>query len=177
MRVNYTVTKSSLKNIEKYPWLKDNFQIGKLGDKDNREIIRLLENTHYPNIVQCLQLINDYGESSDEIGKNILTCNDHLSFSRYLSELFIFSYFVEKGNEVKSINRIEGQKTPDISIKTNGLEVLFEIYTPMDFYGYQAFNKLISQTLKNLDIDIGFDITTKLESRNFYYAFDFHNFI
>ena len=177
MRVNYTVTKSSLKNIEKYPWLKVNFQIGKLGDKDDREIVRLLENTHYPNIVQCLHIINKYGERSEEIVKNILNCNDSLSFGRYLSELFLFVFLVEKlDDNVKPIRRIENQKTPDISITSNDLEFLFEIFTPMDFYGYQAFTKLVTQTLKNLNIDSVFDIITKLESSNFYYAFDFPNF-
>ncbi|TSA27101.1 hypothetical protein D4R71_02665 [bacterium] len=176
MRVNYNVTKSSLKNIEKYDWLKANFKIGKIGDTDDRDIVRLLENTNYPNIAQCLHIIDKYGERSDEIGENILNCNDPISFGRYLSELFLFVFLVEKLNDnVKSIRRIKGKRTPDISIKANDWEFLIEIYTPMDFYGYQTFSKLIKQTLKNLDIDIGFDIITKLESDNFSFAFDLPN--
>ena len=177
MNISYTITELCFKNIEKYEWLKSNFIIGKIGDTDDREIVRLLENTHCPNIVQCLHIINKYGERSDEIVEHILNCNDSLSFGRYLSELFLFSYLVEELNDnVKSIRRIKDRRTPDISIKANDLEFLIEIYTPMDFYGYQIFSKLITQTLKNLDIDIGFDIITKLESGNFSYAFDFPNF-
>ncbi|MBL7085577.1 MAG: hypothetical protein ISS28_00550 [Candidatus Cloacimonetes bacterium] len=177
MVISYTITELILKNIEKYDWLKANFTIGKIGDTDDREIVRLLENTHCPNIVQCLHIINKYGERSDEIVENILNCNDSLSFRRYLSELFLFAYLVEKLNDnVKSIRRIKDRKTPDISIKANDLEFLIEIYTPMDFYGYQIFSKSITQKLKNLDIDHGFEIITKLESNNFFYAFDFPNF-
>ncbi|MCK4338422.1 MAG: hypothetical protein KAW87_00315 [Candidatus Cloacimonetes bacterium] len=177
MNITYIITESSFRNIEKYKWLKDNFDIGKLGSKDDREIIRLLENSHYSNIENCLQLINDYGSQSEEIGENILNCNDFLSFGRYLSELVLFAYlFNSLGDKVKSVRRIEDQKTPDISIKDNDLEFLIEIYTPMDFYGYQAFIKLVSQSLKNLTIDLGFKITTKLKSNNFFYAYDFPNF-
>lgn len=177
MIISYTITELSLKNIEKYPWIQANFKIGKIGNTDDRDIIRLLENTHYPNITQCLNIIDKYGERSDEICENILNCNDSISFGRYLAELFLFAYLVDNlDDNVNAIRRIEGQKTPDISVKNNGLEFLIEIYTPMDFFGYQTFSKLVIQTLKNLNIDHGFEIETKIESDNFFYAFDFPDF-
>lgn len=177
MKINYEITESSLKNIQKYTWLKEHFDISKLGTKDDREIIRLLEHSHEPHIEKCLQLINNYGSLSKEIGETLLNSNDILSFTRTLSELFFFVYLFEKiGSDVKAVRRINGQKTPDISVKINDFELLIEIYSPMDYFGYQTFSKLISQSLMNLNIDFGFDITIRLVSKNFFFAHDFPDF-
>ncbi|MDP8268384.1 MAG: hypothetical protein P9L97_06600 [Candidatus Tenebribacter davisii] len=177
MAISYKITDRSYNFIKKYAWINSNLKLGNIGSIDSREIIRLLENSHYPNIEKCLYLINEYGFQSDEIGESILKETDMITFQRALSELYLFKYLYDKlGNKVKAIRREDNKKTPDISVKLNEIEFLIEIYSPTDFYAYQIFSKLIYQALKNLNIEMGFDITTKLESKNFGYATEFWDY-
>ena len=177
MNIYYCITETSIKTLETFPWLKENYSLGRKGTADDHEITRLLENPHYPQIVKCLKRINDFGFTSGEIGETLLTCNDIMSFPRILAELDLFIHLYKKmGSNVKPIRRVQNQKSPDISVKYNDFEVLIEVYSPMDFYGYQAFSKLVTQSIKNLSLPFGFDIFINSKSKNRYYVYDFPDF-
>ncbi|MBU0713277.1 hypothetical protein KJ762_13150 [bacterium] len=145
-----------------------------MGSVDCREITRLLENTHYNRIRKTLEEIDIYGSQSGEIGESILVCNDQFVLSRLLAELSLFIHFYNKlRSNVTSIRRINNQKSPDIAVKLDDFEYLIEVFTPMDYYGYQVFSGLLISCLKNLDIDIGFILSIDSKAQNLGYTSDF----
>ena len=167
----------SKKSIEKFPWIKSNFSLGELDSRDDREITRLLENTHYPNIMKTLEQIDNYGNQSEEIGEQILACNDNFVLSGLLAELSLFIYLYDNlKSKVNPIRRIQNQKSPDISVRFDTYEYLIEVYSPADYYGYQVFSRLLTSCLKNLPIDVGFKVSVDSEARNFGYTYDFPQF-
>lgn len=175
MEITYKITEIGVNTLEKFTWLRSNYTLGELGTRDNREITRLLENPH--DHIKILEQIDKYGSISEEIGETILTCNDYMVFLRLLKELTLFIHLYEKlGSKVIPIRRIKNQKTPDLLVRINDLEALIEIYSPMDYYGYQIFSRSLTRCVKNLPIDIGFIISIDSESKNRVYTFDFPEF-
>ncbi len=177
MITTYCVSEISKKSIEDYQWLNDNFMLGEIGHQDEREITRLLENVHYPHIAKALMIINEYGPISEEIGESLLICNDCFVFERLLAELFLFAHlYAHNGPSVIPIRRIKNTKSPDFLVKLDELELLIELYSPIDFYGYQLFERLLSTTIKNLDIELGFKLKIELTAADTGYAYDFPEF-
>jgi len=177
MQINYKITEISKTVIEQFPWIKSRLSLGEIGTRDSRELIRLLENIHYPHIKKTLKQIDKYGKDSGEIGESILACNDPFVLSRLLAELNLFVHLYDNlGSKVTPVRRVPNQKTPDLSIIIDDYEILIEIFSPMDFYGYQIFTQLLTSCIKNLDIDFGFDISVSLKSYNFVYTCDFPQF-
>ncbi|MFA4839671.1 MAG: hypothetical protein WC703_09370 [Candidatus Neomarinimicrobiota bacterium] len=174
MEINYKITDISKRAIGNFPWIKSNFTLGELGSCDNREITRLLENSHYPHINRTLEQIDKYGSLSNEIGESLLVCNDSFVLSRSLAELSLFAYLYDNlKSKVTPIRRVQNQKSPDISVKLDDSEYLIEVFSPTDYYGYQVFSRLLISCLKNLDIGIGFKISIDSKAQNFGYTSDF----
>lgn len=176
MGITYKITEESKKNIEKFPWIKSYFPLGGIDSRDDREITRLLENAHYPHIMKILKQIDEYGSQSQEIGKTILDCKDRMGLLQLLAELSLFSHLYDNlKSKVTSIGRTQN-KTPDISVRVNEHEALIEIYSPVDFHGYQMFSRLLCSSIKNIAIDTGFDISIESEAENRGYTYDFPQF-
>lgn len=177
MKIPYKITGKSKKNIEKFPWIKSYFPLGEAGSSDDREITRLLENAHYPHVIKTLKQIDKYGRQSQEIGKTILDCKDRMGLSQLLAELSLFSHLYENlGSKVTPIKRIQKKNSPDISIRVNDHESLIEIYSPTDYHGYQMFLRLFLSCIKNMAIDIGFNISIESAAENRWYTYDFPQF-
>jgi hypothetical protein len=177
MTISYRATETSKKSITDFPWINSNSYLGEIGTRNDREITRLLENTHYPHIVKTLQLIDKYGPNSQEIGESLLVCNDSFVLKRLLAELQLFAHlFDNNGDRVKPIRRIEKTKTPDFLVKLDDLDFLIELYSPIDYYGFQLFINDISSIIKNVDVDFGFKIEIDLSPNNFSFAYDFPEF-
>jgi len=174
MNLQYIVTDESYKVIQKLNWLKDNYNLLDIGVVDDREITRLLENTHRGNVLKLLELINEYGDKSGEIWEKLKTCNDSINLSRILAELYLFIHLYIKINDLVSpLSSTENGKTADLIVKINKLDVIIEVYTPMDFYGYQYFERYLQSTIKYLPIDIGFLINISQKADHLFYTYDF----
>ncbi|HBH11633.1 MAG TPA: hypothetical protein DDX29_00700 [Clostridiales bacterium] len=177
MNIEYSVTKISLEELNKYDWIKENLQIPSIDSREDREIIRLLENPHYWHIKETLELINKFGQASGRIGKDLIQINDTMNFSRALAELFMFIHLYKRvGERVESINPIQDRKIPDLSIEFDELTVLVEIVTPGDYYGFQYFERCLMQLIKYIDIDKGFDIQIKANTDDLYFPITFPEF-
>jgi hypothetical protein len=171
------ITEISKRAIENYPWIKANFILGEINTRDDRVLTRLLENTHYPHISETLKLIDKYGSESGEIGRSILSCKDYLGLPRILAEMSLFAHLnYLLGKNVTQLNRITNEKTPDFSVVVNDYKCLIEVYSPMDYYGYQTFKRLFTNCVKNLSVDKGFEISIKSDSDNLSYTYEFPEF-
>jgi len=177
MKIKYMVTKNSFRILEKFPFLKSVYKLPVLNSYDEREITQLLENSHYPHIYRILEKLNLYGEFCGEICEKIVSCNDTLNFSRYLAEfwLFIYLFDINKSN-VFPVQSDNNQKNPDIKVQIDNFEILLEIYSPMDYYGFQVFSRLLSSKLKNLSSPKGFRVEINSRAEHLYYTHDFPEF-
>lgn len=169
MNIKYRISQTTINSFNEFNWINNQITIGRIGSFDDREIIRLIDNTHFDHIKKLLEFINKYGETSCEIGKKIITCNDSYNLSRYLAELYLFVYLYElHGDSVQPVD-LSNERLPDLTIKLNDLEYKIEVYTPGDFYSYEVFKRYLITLLKYLPIDIGFDITIRVTSDNLYH--------
>lgn len=176
MIVAYRVTEESKKSIKKYDWINSNFELGEIGDKSNKEIIRLLENTHYGGIRNTLDQINTYGKVSGDIGENILRCNDILNFPRYLAELNLFAHIFDRvGDAVTPLKPEPGKRNPDYTVDLD-IELLIELFTPMDYYGYQALHRFLHRVTKYLNSPFGYFMEVKIETNNPVFALNIPEF-
>lgn len=174
MKLIYRITRGVKDAIDKFEWIKSNYHIGQLGDFDERELTRLLDNTHYPHIEKLLNFINTYGSASGEIGKELLTCNDNLNLPRTLSELYLFSHIQNNVHfSISSIHPTRPNINTDFLVTNSDTNIYIEVYTPMDFYGFQYFFINLMSLLKYLPIDIGYAIQIRGCSSNLYHAYEF----
>lgn len=84
--------------------------------------------------------------------------------------------FDRNGNRVKPIRRIEKTKTPDFWIKLDDLNFLIELYSPIDYYGFQLFINEIPSIIKNIEVNFGFKIEIDLTPAVVSFAYDFPAF-
>lgn len=172
--IKYRLTDVGINNLDNYNWIKNHFSLDKKGDFDGREIVRLLENPRYNHITKTLEMINDYGNVSGRIVKDIFTCNDPFNLTRLLAELSLFKHIYNiVGNNVIAIDPESNDRSADLFVQNDEMELYIEVYTPMDFYGFQYFDRLISSEIKNLDIDIGFKLNINQDADSLFYAYDF----
>ena len=101
------------------------------------EIVRLLGNTHCPNIEQTLTLLNERLPSSGSIGNRIVQQTDQLQLEQTLAEFFLLVHF-QNVQEVQAHATVQGQSTSknyDIDLITDESEICVEVYSPVDFFG------------------------------------------
>jgi len=177
MKIKYKITESSISTLEKFPYLKSVYRLPELGTYDERELTRLLENSHYSHIYRIIEQLDKYGEFCGEIFEKIISCNDTLNLSRFLAEfwLFIYLYDIHK-SKVTPVHTDNQLKKPDIKLKLDKFEIRIEIYTPMDSYAFQTFTTLLFSKLKNLSSSKGFEVTINSKAEHFYYTHDFPDF-
>ena len=174
MQFRYKITEEAVDALERYPWLRANFSIGQPGSIDNREITRLLLNTHYPHIAEVLELVNRVGGKAGNITAQILKANDGMNLSRQLSELYLFTYLESHLNgRVRAIEPINTGVTPDIVVGLPEFEAAIEVSSPSDLYGFQVFDRYLSPIVKYLDVPFGFAINVNVDADDFYHPLSF----
>ena len=130
------------------------------------EIVRLLGNTHYENIEQVLTLLNKWLPSSGSIGDRILHQTDQFEFEQALAEFFLLVHFRNvQGVEARpTVQEQLDLKNYDIDLFTDESRVRVEVYSPVDFFGAQLLERMLSSLFKYLDVEKGFDINLRIET-------------
>lgn len=86
---SYPATKIILDGLNQFPYL-SKMIVQPDGNRSEKEIFRLLGNTHYGHINQLLQYLDQHISSTGEIGKRLLEQTDYFQFSQVLAEFFLF---------------------------------------------------------------------------------------
>lgn len=139
------------------------------------EIVRLLDNTHYEHLDRLLMLLDDRLSLSGNIGKRILEQTDPIAFDQALSEFFIFNYLHDlPAVEARAFAPKNHSLTHhDIDVAAGILSARLEIYSPIDFFGFQLMKRLVGTLFKYLNVDKGFQIRLRLEtSEDFFYVYE-----
>lgn len=149
------------------------------------EIIRLLDNQHYPRIKALTSFIESSLIDAGDIGKRVLDCKDPFQFSQAISELYLFNWLhINVGPNVKPANTTRGQSNWDISTNIDDHEIRFEIYTPIELAGHQLFERILSSLLKYLKLPIGYELDVKIgiqksdleyDQQDLFYVYDTGN--
>ena len=177
MQMRYLVTAEAYGALNKYKWLGTAYSLGPVGSRDDREVTRLLFNTHYPHIERLLDLLDRYGAKAGNIAATILQTNDGMNLERTMAELFLFAYLESHlGGCVQPAIATSTNRVPDIVVDSTDKKVLIEVFSPTDSYGYQVFERYVSSVLKNLPPDIGYTIRLDQQANDPYYPLDFPNY-
>ena len=176
---SYPVTRIIRNGLNQFPYLAKMI-VQPDGNRSEKEIFRLLGNTHYGHINQLLQFLDQHISSTGEIGKRLLEQTDFFQFSQALVEFFLFVHLQSCPElHVKAAKPNQpSDKCHDMEFHAEHLFVKLEVYCPIDVYGFQHFEKNVRDVFRYLDVDIGFvlDLNVKLEtSSGPFYTYDFSN--
>ena len=163
LRISYPITDEVRQTLDKYPAIKRKFRLPD-SQRSELEIIRLLLNTHYDHIRKLLSFIDEWLASSKIIGKKLLETKHPLDLKRVLAELFLFAHLSDRiMTPVNPPGLKNSNKHPDLEIQFNDLLVRIEVYTPVDFFGFQLLLTYIQQALKYLEIAREYHLAVEIE--------------
>jgi len=180
MKHNYLQTELGHRFLTQIPWLSAQLPKYKPGDVSELEITRLIENHHYSNIKDLLQLIAYIGDSMGEISTRLLKSKDTIEFSRAIAELLMFNHLRSFNGERVTVIPCSTGRTADFAIDHQNGEFtqkfVIELYSPIDNFGHHTFERNVLIIVKNLTVPFGFEVRVETRSDNFYYPYDFPEF-
>jgi hypothetical protein len=127
------------------------------------EIVRLLDNTHYPHLDRLLAFIDRELPGSGEIGSRLVKQRDPFQLREALAEFFLFAHFRRRlGSDVRPATFPKGAVGPEIEITWPELTVKIEVYSPLDLAGYSLVTEHLPAVFKYLDVNRGFTVELAL---------------
>ena len=169
MAIRYPITNEVQNVLERFPCIAKGIR-GKLpaSGRSKLEIVRLLGNTHYEHIEALLAFINDRLPASGSIGQRVLEQTDLLPFHQALSEFDLLAHLQETLGtaNVKAVSPRSKTKRYDIDLTAATSQVRVEVYCPADFFGYQLVQRHLPMMFKYLEVDMGFEVTLRLDHKH-----------
>ena len=160
--LSYPITQNVHDLIQRFPEISRAINVPYSG-RSEREIVRVLGNTHYEHLEQLLILLNKHIPSSGTIGKRIVQQTDPLQFEQALREFFLLVH-LQNVPEVQA-DAVWARSTHyDIDLTIGELRACIEVYNPIDLFGFQLLERLIPSIFKYLEVNMGFEIDLRLET-------------
>jgi len=127
------------------------------------EIVRLLDNTHYEHVEKLLGFIDGMVPSAGTIGQRVLKQADPFQLNQATAELYLLVHLQDRNpGIVRPVAGGSSDTHPDIEVLLSGLDVLIEVYCPVDLMGFQLIEEYTSTVLKYVDVDRGFTLDVDL---------------
>ena len=162
--LSYPITQNVHDMIQRFPEIDRAVNIPYSG-RSELEIVRVLGNTHYEHLEQLLILLNKHLPSSGIIGKRVVQQTDPIQFDQALREFFLLVHLQNVPEaQAKAVPARSRSRRYDIDLTASGLDACMELYSPIDFFGFQLVKRLISSIFKYLDTDRGFEIELQLKT-------------
>lgn len=139
-----------------------------LARKSEREIYRVLGNTHYQNLSNLLQTLEfclgrGYGNST------ILRTSARKPFTDSLAELHAAEHFLLCGFEVEGQDDIRAQRSvPEFIARGHGINLAVEVYCPRLWEGIDALLEDLEDTAKNFDLPFDYSFEVRASARHQY---------
>lgn len=163
-----------VRGLKKYSWIMK--QLGEVCPGDARPIVELVRNDDLSHIEQTLSLMEEYGPLSGEIGRRLVLCRNWMEFSARQAELFLFVHLRMKvGESAVPLTPAAARKAPDFSIKVNDRALLIEVFTPVDFFGFQLYDRSLTGIIEKVPVTKGYKITASESAENPFYPLEFPN--
>ncbi len=156
--ISYPVDESTKRALARYPAICKAFHLPESG-RSKFEIVRLLSNTHCEHICRFLEFIDNSIEVSGAIGRKLIKAKHPFELEQAAAELETYVHLYEHfGTAVKASESAGNPVSPDIEVQFDQWELKIEIYTPVDFMGFQLFKRYVPMVLKYLDVSCGYDL-------------------
>ena len=141
------------------------------------EVVRLLDNCHYADCKRALEVIDAALAINGSPARQVLQQKDPFQFDQALSELHLFVHLSGLlPGTVQSSDAGPATRQHDLSVDWEGVAVCIEVYSPIDFFGFQLLDSYLSRILKYVEVDVGFtcDVHVRLaDTSNRFYANNF----
>jgi hypothetical protein len=129
--------------------------------KSERQLYRVLGNTHYKHLTQLLEALDTcLAQGYEQL--RLLRTRARSSFWPDLAELRVAEHFLLVGCAIAGFDDTKGNESvPDLlATAKSGLRVAIEVYTPMAFEHLNRFTDDLRSGVKNIDrpYDFGFDL-------------------
>lgn len=155
-RISYPITQQVQAARRRFKLIDQRARIPKKG-RSELEIVRLLDNVHYPHIEQLLELINSTLPQCGPIGTRLVCQTNPFQLGGCLAELFLFAHLRRSlGDSVRAVATEPSQKGADIEASLDDLSVRLEVYSPIDLMGFQIIERQLGAIFKYLEVDRGF---------------------
>jgi hypothetical protein len=129
--------------------------------KGERQVYRVLGNTHYEHLTKLLEALNSCLERGFEQPR-LLRTRARSSFGPDLGELGVAEHFLLAGCSIEGFDDSKGEEpVPDLRATTkSGFRVGVEVYSPMAFEHLDRFTDDLRSGIKNIDrpYDFVFDL-------------------
>jgi len=135
--------------------------------KSERQLYRVLGNTHYDHLVELLEAL-DSCMASGYKQPRLLRTRARSSFAPDLAELRVVEHFVLGGCEIAGFDDSKANSSvPDLLATTSaGLRVAVEVYCPMAFEHLERFRDELVSGIKNIDLPFDFLFRLSFEQLN-----------
>jgi hypothetical protein len=156
LKISYPVDEEARRAMARYPAITRAFKMPDSG-RSEYEIVRLLSNTHYNATKQFLEFFDRWLDFSGTIGRKVLKALHPFELEQMEAELFLFVHLYSRlGDSVRAKESKGDSVCQDIEVRTDDCLIKIEIYTPVDFMGFQLFKDYIRMVLRYLDVPIGY---------------------
>jgi hypothetical protein len=163
LSIFYPVNKNTKQAIDQYPKIGNAFRLPDSGPSEF-EIVRLLSNTHYEHIHRFLKFIDNWLDVSGPIGRKLIKAKHPFELEQAAAELETFVHLYERfETAVQAVESAGNPVSADVEVQFDPWMLRIEVYTPVDFMGFQLFERYLPMVLKYLDVPRGYHLKIKTQ--------------
>ena len=175
MTLEYPINDDVLDILNSFPKIRNKLHNKIKGRRRSKlEIFRVLNNHHVPHLEKLLFFIEQYLDSTGEVGMTVLNEADPFVFSQRLAEFYLLVSLQSREGVNASPSSSNSGPNPDINIETETAKAKIEIYSPIDVYGFQYVQLYSIHIFRYSKCKRGFNIALKLivDDQTGYHAYD-----
>jgi hypothetical protein len=160
--VSYPISEQVKHSLTRFPEIAARLKLPAQG-RSEFEIVRILDNTHYAHLVTLLSFVEQWLGHARPIGDRVIRARDPFQLEQALAELFLFAHLAaELGGRVHAARGLSGESTPDLKLAWNDKSVCIEVFSPVDFMGFQLVQTHVTNVLRYLHVSRGYVIEAGL---------------
>lgn len=163
MKYSFPINKNT---INHYPNIKKAFRKDLSKDFSSKQIFRLLDNLHYDRIKALVEFFEMY-LSKDEFCQFVtqkLNTNEFTTFSNNIKEIFLLDFLLKKGFNIYTFdNNKTNRPVPEYYINNSSSEMLIELYSPLELYGFEKFFNELQTAIKYFPNNLGFNCIMEIK--------------
>jgi hypothetical protein len=164
--VSYPISSGVMQALARFPNIAAHVQLP-AGGRSGREIVRLLDNTHYDHITRLLAFIDRAINRTEPIGHRVLVSQDPFQLNQALAELYLHFHLTNRNcGALSAAGAPADHRKPDLKMAWGEWTVLLEVYNPIGLIGFQMLNRYAVAILKYLEIPIAFEVAIELRSED-----------
>lgn len=174
--VSYPIDQDIRGELARFPRLARRISLPSTSRSD-REIIRLLGNTHFEHVRALLEFLDRAPSATNPLLDEIVKQTDPMELNARIAELYLFCHFSR--HMPGCVELPAGNKSairPDMIVHDGSMDVAVEVYGPANLFGFQLVESYASRVLKYLDVEVGYRLNLQIEpvdTVDLFFAYNF----